>query len=178
MKVLIVSDTHGWLGNLETVLEKVKPVDYIVHCGDVERDEDYISVVAGCPVHIVAGNNDWGSALDREIVTMMGKYRVMITHGHHYSVNYGMDGLIKGAQARQADIVMYGHTHIPALERVGDTVFLNPGSLTLPRQYGRVPTYAMMNIDDGGTAHFSIIQLEREGVKMLQTLDFTGKDGN
>lgn len=175
MKVLIVSDTHGLTMNFDTVLEKVRPVDCLVHCGDVERDDEYISVVAGCPVHIVAGNNDWGSMLDREIITYIGPYRVMITHGHTYSVNYGMERLTEIAKVKGVDIVMFGHTHIPVIEERDGIVYINPGSLTLPRQYGRVPTYAMMNIDENDVAHFSIISLEKSGVKMLQTLDFKGK---
>ena len=53
MKILVVSDTHGRDGNLREVLEKVKPVDMLVHCGDVEGSEDYIEAMAECPVHIV-----------------------------------------------------------------------------------------------------------------------------
>ena len=32
---------------------------HLIHLGDVEGQEDYIEVIAGCPVHIVAGNNDF-----------------------------------------------------------------------------------------------------------------------
>ena len=41
------------------------------------------------------------------------------------------------ARRRGADIVMYGHTHVPALTIDADLVTLNPGSLTYPRQQGR-----------------------------------------
>ena len=67
MKILIVSDTHRRHHALETVLEKVKPIDMLIHLGDSEGYEDYIEALADCPVEIVAGNNDFFSRLDREL---------------------------------------------------------------------------------------------------------------
>lgn len=55
MKVLIVSDTHGKEGNLKEAMEREKPFDMLVHCGDVEGSEEKIREMAGCPVHMVAG---------------------------------------------------------------------------------------------------------------------------
>ena len=159
MKILIVSDTHGRLGNVEMVLEKVKPIDMMIHCGDIERDEEYLRMIAGCPVYMVSGNNDWGLALDRELMIQIGKYRVMVTHGHHYSVYYDLNALAQVAKDKGADVVMFGHTHVPAIERIDGITLVNPGSLTLPRQYGRVPTYAFIEIDEDGEAHFTISEL-------------------
>ena len=159
MKILIVSDTHGRLGNVEMVLEKVKPIDMMIHCGDIERDEEYLRMIAGCPVYMVSGNNDWGLDLDRELMIQIGKYRVMVTHGHHYSVYYDLNALAQVAKDKGADVVMFGHTHVPAIERIDGITLVNPGSLTLPRQYGRVPTYAFMEIDEDGEAHFTISEL-------------------
>ena len=59
MRVLIVSDTHGHEENLERILTEKGPFQHLIHLGDVEGQEDYIEVIAGCPVHIVAGNNDF-----------------------------------------------------------------------------------------------------------------------
>ena len=105
------------------------------------------------------GNNDWGLALDRELMIQIGKYRVMVTHGHHYSVYYDLSALAQVAKDKGADVVMFGHTHVPAIERIDGITLVNPGSLTLPRQYGRVPTYAFMEIDEDGEAHFTISEL-------------------
>ena len=49
MKILVVSDTHGHEKNLMTVLNRVRPVDALIHCGDVEGGEDYIRAAAECP---------------------------------------------------------------------------------------------------------------------------------
>ena len=58
MKVLIVSDTHRMHRNLETVIERTKDVDMLIHLGDVEGGEDYIRALVDYPVKIVSGNND------------------------------------------------------------------------------------------------------------------------
>ena len=66
MKILIISDTHRKHENLLKVLERECPVDRLIHLGDAEGYEDYIAEQAGCPVEVVAGNNDFFSSLPRE----------------------------------------------------------------------------------------------------------------
>ena len=79
MKVLIVSDTHGHEENFEKVLEKVGNIQHLIHLGDVEGHEDYIEAISGCPVHIVAGNNDFFSDLPREEELWLEDYHTDIT---------------------------------------------------------------------------------------------------
>lgn len=59
MKILIVSDTHGRLENLERVIEMTKPIDALIHLGDVEGQEDYIRRLVPCAAYMVSGNNDF-----------------------------------------------------------------------------------------------------------------------
>ena len=59
MRVLVISDTHKKHENLKVVLERVSPVDLVIHLGDAEGYEDYIGELCGCPLEIVAGNNDF-----------------------------------------------------------------------------------------------------------------------
>ncbi|MCI9052756.1 MAG: metallophosphoesterase [Lachnospiraceae bacterium] len=160
MKVLIVSDTHRRHGNLETVLENVGKMDLLIHLGDAEGEEDYIEAIAGCPVEIIAGNNDFFSNLDKEKVILLGKYKVLLTHGHYYNVTVGVERLKEEARERGIDIAMFGHTHRPYLEIGNELVILNPGSISFPRQEGRKPSYILMEIDDRGEAHFTINYLK------------------
>ena len=76
MKILIVSDTHGKDSNLETVLEIEKPIDMLIHLGDVEGSEEYIEVMAQCPCKMVAGNNDFFSDLPRELELNVGSRKI------------------------------------------------------------------------------------------------------
>lgn len=156
MRILIVSDTHRKHANLELVLEKVKPLDLMIHLGDAEGAEDYIEAIADCPVEIIAGNNDFFSKLEKECELQIGKYRVFLTHGHYYYVSVGIERLCEEARARGADIVMFGHTHRPCIEYFDDLVVLNPGSLSYPRQEGRRPSYIIMETDKQGEAHYTI----------------------
>lgn len=155
MKVLIVSDTHGRLGNLKEVLEQEKPIDMLVHCGDVEGSEKQIRELSGCPVHMVAGNNDFFSDLPREEEFSIGKYRVLLTHGHYYYISMGPEMLREEARARGFQIAMFGHTHRPYLDEKDGVIVLNPGSLSYPRQEGRRPSYLIMEVDEAGIAHFT-----------------------
>ncbi len=156
MKILIVSDTHKKHDNLVRILEQEENIDLMIHLGDSEGYEDYISELAGCPLEIVSGNNDFFTDLDREKVLEVGKYQVLITHGHYYYVAMGVEDLKKEALGRGMDIVMFGHTHRPLLDYSKGIVTLNPGSVSFPRQEGRRPSYALMELDQEGEAHFKI----------------------
>ncbi len=53
-------------------------------------------------------------------------------------------------------MVMFGHTHRPVIDRDGEVLALNPGSMSYPRQEGRRPSYIVMDVDGKGEAHFEI----------------------
>ncbi len=156
MKILIVSDTHRKHENLIRVLQCVQPLDLLIHLGDAEGAEDDIGSMAGCPLEIVAGNSDFFSALPREKELQIGACRVLMTHGHSYYVNEGIEDLQKEAAARRFQMVMFGHTHCPLIDYGKDIITLNPGSISYPRQEGRKPSYILMEIDEKGKAHFEL----------------------
>ena len=146
MKILIVSDTHRRDGNLTQVLDMVGQIDLLIHCGDVEGSEAFIKSIAGCPVHMVAGNNDFFTDLAQEEEFEIGKYRVWLTHGHHYYVSVGTEAILEEAESRGVDIVMFGHTHRPLIftDPQTNVTAINPGSISYPRQEGRRPSYVLM----------------------------------
>ena len=88
MKILIVSDTHRYLGNLQTALEEEGQVDMLIHLGDIEHQMADVIQMAGCPVHMIAGNNDFLCNLPEEEEFEIGSYHVWITHGHRYGVSF------------------------------------------------------------------------------------------
>lgn len=160
MKVLIVSDTHRSNGNFLKVVEKVGSIDMLIHCGDVEGSEYLIENAVNCPVEIVSGNNDFFSNLPQEREFNIGRYRVWVTHGHTYYVSMGSEMIKQEAAARGVDIVFFGHTHRPVIEYGAGVVAVNPGSISYPRQDGRKPSYALLDIDRDGEAHFTIAYLD------------------
>ena len=128
MKVLIVSDTHGQDENLEETVLREAPFDYLIHCGDVEGREIFIEALAECPCTIVAGNNDFFTDLPYDEEVTLEGHKILVTHGHHYFVSQDYDKLVENAHG---------------------ILVINPGSLTYPRQRGRRPSYAVMQIEEG-----------------------------
>ncbi len=156
MKILIVSDTHRRNENYLTIVEREKPVDMVIHCGDAEGSEYIIYEAAECPVEIVLGNNDFFSELEKEREFEVANYKVWLTHGHNYYVSMGNETIKEEARSRGVDIVIYGHTHRPVVDIEEDIIAINPGSLTYPRQEGKKPSYIIMEIKEQDKAVFSI----------------------
>lgn len=156
MRVLIVSDTHGRNGNFRVVYEQVKPVDMVLHMGDVEGSEYELESMVECPFYAVAGNNDFFTDLPREREIMIGNYKALLCHGHYYRVSMTNRLLADEARARGCSIAFYGHTHKPDIDYIGDITLLNPGSLSFPRQDNRRPSYMIMDIDRKGEAHYTV----------------------
>ena len=156
MKILIVSDTHRDNRNFFEALEREEPVDIIVHCGDVEGSEYLYDEACDGDLYMVRGNNDFFSDLDDEEMFCIGELKVWLTHGHRYGVYRGYDILIDEAKSRGADIVMFGHTHVPVAEYINDVWVVNPGSLSYPRQEGRMPTYIIMEYERGKEPTFKL----------------------
>ena len=158
-KILVVSDTHRKLEGLKRALAAEKPVDLLIHLGDIEGDEEEIRSLAACPVEMVKGNNDFFSALPREEEIWLAGHKAFLTHGHDYGVSVGDEILRDEARARGCGIVMYGHTHRPVLdENDGGLTVLNPGSLSYPRQMDHRPSYAVI-LADGKNLSFALKEL-------------------
>ena len=147
MKILIVSDTHRYHKYYDKIFEIEENIDLLIHLGDLEGGEYYIEQTAGCPVHMVAGNNDMFTQLPMEKEFMLGNKRVFITHGHYYHVSAGYERIWQEAYRRKADIVMFGHIHRPVQQEKNGILLLNPGSISYPRQQGRQGTYMIMEIN-------------------------------
>ena len=155
MKILICSDTHRVNDNFYRMLEEVPSVDLIIHCGDAEGTECEMEAIAGCEMEVVSGNNDFFTVLPKERVLDIAGNKILVTHGHYYRVSAGYERLAEEAAARGCNMAFFGHTHLPYMGEVNGVFLVNPGSLTYPRQFGRVPTYVIMEVDDKGEAHFT-----------------------
>lgn len=146
MRILIVSDTHKFLGNLEAAVKQAGKIDLMLHLGDAEMKQELIEELVTCPVEIVAGNNDYFYDYPREMELYIEGNKFYLTHGHYHRVSLTKEYLIDEAHDRQAQIVLFGHTHRPYVKKKEGIWVINPGSLSYPRQEGRRPSYAIMEV--------------------------------
>ncbi len=162
MKILIISDSHGNDMNMKTVIDRFGEMDMIIHLGDICGGEDYLYAIAPCGeenVYIARGNCDYNSRLMGDITLELCGYKILLTHGHHHYVRSGEGGLDHFrmfVEDNEYDIAMFGHTHVPVIDTTGRCTLLNPGSISLPRQYDRKKTFMRMEIDDDNKPHYSL----------------------
>ena len=146
MKLLILSDTHGNYPMAIRALEKAGRVDQIVHLGDDIEDARIIETIIGHQVIKVPGNCDPVAAEYREFSMSIEGVNIFITHGDSYNVRKDLTKLYKKAVEKSAQLVMYGHTHIAAIEKIGDILFVNPGCLSYNCQH---ISYAILTLAGG-----------------------------
>lgn len=159
MKILVLSDTHGETDKMFCILKDVKKhISAVIHAGDYESDASEISkIYPDLPVYGVCGNCDFAHIMPPVRLIELGGKRIFITHGHRYNVHAGYIGLAYTAMENQADICIFGHTHIPVIEKHEGIYIVNPGSLSRPRGFGK-PSYAVIDIDDNGSITPKIVE--------------------
>ncbi len=149
-KILVVSDSHGANPNLRKAVALEEPFDTLVHCGDVEGNLGTILGDVPFGIVCVRGNCDHDLRLPEEAEFKAGFLNVFVTHGHKYDVKYDAELGRLGAAGRRkcADIVLFGHSHVPVIEHQDNMLLLNPGTIGRAR-YGGESTYAVITITDG-----------------------------
>lgn len=147
MKILVIGDTHGKLSRVRDIWPKLRDIDLIIHTGDYMRDGTALEEEFRVPVVCVPGNCDGSySADDFEIVgTEYG--RILVTHGHMQHVGYDLQPLFYKASEENCVAAVFGHTHRALVEEADGVHFVNPGSLTLPRD-GSGGTYAVIRTSE------------------------------
>lgn len=145
MKVLIVSDSHGLTKELLLVKERHKTdVDIMIHCGDSELNHSASEMQQFVTVR---GNCDYDQEYPNEQVVKVGGKAVLVTHGHLYNVKMSLMNLNFRAKEVGVSIVCFGHSHVAGVEMIDGILFINPGSIRLPR-LRRERTYALLDLND------------------------------
>jgi putative phosphoesterase len=130
MKILVISDSHGAENTFIDVLEKQKDADALFFLGDGERDFESVRYYIGkMRIYALRGNCDIFSTLNDEGLEVLEGKRIFYTHGHKFSVKSGYDYILAKGKSLSADIVLFGHTHIPLSEERENVLLFNPGSL-------------------------------------------------
>jgi len=180
MKIGVISDTHGNVPALRGALEFFDGVDLIVHAGDVLYHPPKLGCTDGydipafveilnsiqVPVVIAQGNCD--AQVYEELLNMpvqapyayanCGGMGILVNHGHLLSRKQ----MIELGKRYRASYFIFGHTHIPVLEKVDGLIVMNPGSPSISKYEinGRpVPSVGIItkkgariiSIEDGST---------------------------
>src|SRR5699024_7242872 len=84
---------------------------------------------------VVRGNCDWEQEfLEDQIIDYNG-LRLLITHGHLYGIKSSLMQLRYRALEAEANIVLFGHSHIAYAEQLDMQGLINPGSIQQPRKW-------------------------------------------
>ena len=144
MLVGLVSDTHGLLRpGIYTVLQGV---ELILHAGDVGARSVLHELSAIAPVRAVYGNCDTPGDpnLTAEVMLELDGLSIHVSHGHEV----GSPTPDKLLARYSADVIVFGHTHKPLIERSGSRLVVNPGAAG-PRRFGLKPSVGRMRLEKG-----------------------------
>lgn len=159
MKLVIVSDNHGDSAIVAAIKEHFQSAKAtLIHCGDSQLAPDDPAMQSW---QTVAGNNDTGLGYPQNRLLTAGPERILVVHGHHDGVNFGLTRLSLHAQAEQATVCCYGHTHQLAVTVDHGCLLINPGSISLPRGKYRTlgGTFATVDVS---TDQFRVQYYSRE----------------
>lgn len=152
MKILVISDTHGDTENAEMVIRKNMDADLVIHLGDYFRDAEKLAkLFPQLKFEYIYGNSDFmiGEVPAEKHLEIAGK-KIILTHGHRYSVKRDYSRIEKKALDERADILLFGHTHVPDIMEGKGYIIVNPGSTAMPRDDSD-ETYAIIDINGNGT---------------------------
>jgi hypothetical protein len=130
MKIGVISDTHGVVH--ERVAELFRGVDHILHAGDIGGRDVLDALEEIAPVTSVEGNVDDGSGTSI-VRTTLGDLRVLLTHVLPRPRTPD-SRVVSSLRNAPADVVVFGHSHLPHDETIGGVRFFNPASAG-PRRF-------------------------------------------
>lgn len=137
--ILVISDTHGNLSLLDSVLSANIECEIIIHLGDNYDDLDNFSIMLeGKKIYKVPGifHPDYlNGKLPPEQIIEVNDKKILMVHS-------------KNDISKNADIYLFGHTHEWEVRNNRKGVFLNPGHLRMTKDRGRIASYALLGISN------------------------------
>ena len=179
MKIALVSDTHvpASLPRLpDLLLEKLTGADAILHAGDLVTLEVLEALGTIAPTTAVVGNMDPPEVtrrLNAQETLKLGRWTIGLKHGHQQrSLQSRYIGLPYDAsefdlfyqamatQLPDAEIIVFGHFHVPVVKQWNDRLFINPGSVA--------PSH--------GRSSFAVLELGENVVPRIIEIDEPARD--
>ena len=147
MKLGVLSDTHDYLDPQITGI--FAGVDHILHGGDIGLPWIILQLEQIAPVSAVIGNTDIGLPFAETEVIQFDHRKLLL---HHIVDPHSPNQRIHQRIAREKpDVVVFGHTHKPFCQTIGQTLFFNPGYAGKQR-FDLKRTVAILHCDAAGIA--------------------------
>ncbi len=174
MLIGLLSDTHIAFPS-ETLPPQIKSafgsVDFILHAGDIWIPSVLDELESIAPVMAAWGDDDMEADLGGDKRMMKGQSLVLdgITLWlTHVKPRYGLINPKEESYSTRSSpedaadppaVVVFGHTHLAAIEHHKDVLLVNPGSVTFPKYVFKLGTVALLTINSG-EVEVRIVQLE------------------
>ncbi len=184
----IISDTHV-PDRVSELHSRLLPalrsmgVQQIFHIGDICTPQVLRQIEQVAPVVAVRGNRDWlfGRELPRSRLIEIGGVKLALTHGHGSFKSYVMEKihLARGGYSRDryikslvtelpdANVYIFGHSHIPENIWVEGKLFFNPGAASPTRFLPYLPSFGILDIFADHRVIGEIIILDEDEKKQL-----------
>ena len=172
MKLLIASDIHGSIKYAKKIIEvyERENIDMIVLLGDIlyhgprndlpegyapkeviamlnPLKENILCVRGNCEAEVDQIVLDFDVTTQHRTIELFGK-KIFMTHGHHVNIDAPAPEIVGSA-----GYVLYGHTHVPLKTEKDGVWYLNPGSVTIPKNGS---AHGYMTLDESGFVWKSI----------------------
>ena len=160
MKLLVLSDTHGRVDRVVRLLSMHSDADAILFLGDGLSDMARSGAEVG-KLFCVRGNCDGISFNSNiyspdELSLCFYGFNILMMHGHLHGVKSGVERASRYAAAKGADILLFGHTHIPRETYLPSGTDIGEETLTKP-MYLFNP--GSLGAGQGGEASYGLIQI-------------------
>lgn len=152
MIVIVLSDTHASaLNELPArLIDELRRAELIIHAGDYTTRKLLEQVQELADFKGVHGNMDPPELkrdLPAQTIIELKGFKIGITHPSEGGSPFGLKRRAKAKLGGELDVIIYGHSHTPANEREGSTLYFNPGSATgtFPARH---KTYGILRIEE------------------------------
>lgn len=145
MRIVVMSDSHRRTSALIDIISRHKDnADLFLFLGDGNEDLDNaLTMFPDINIDRVSGNCDFYAPYPSSKVIEFDSKKILFTHGHPYYVKHGYQDIMREAKSINADIVLFGHTHIPYIDVIDSVHYMNPGS-------ARDGSYGIVDIEKSG----------------------------
>jgi uncharacterized protein len=154
-KILILADTHlpkKGKALPEQIVNVLKGgVDFIIHAGDWTEKHVYEELILYAPVYGVRGNvesDEWTKQLPEKELVQIEHVKIAIVHGHLGKGKTTPERAYRACSGDKPDLIIFGHSHIPFMEKQSETLLFNPGSPTDKRRQKQF-SYGLLIIQSG-----------------------------